>query len=180
MNRPQKISASEIFFTFSLIGLMGFGGVMPWVYREVVEKKKWMSPQEFSDLLAMGQILPGGNVTNFSAMFGYRFAGFRGAFAGLAGLFSIPFVIVIIFGILCQRYGHLEMVQAALRGITAVVAGLVIVTGIKLARGQALNLRFFIFGVATLLGVGFLSWPLLMVVLVLAPLALLIERRFFR
>ena len=74
---PPQITPIELFLTFSRLGLMGFGGVMPWVYREIVEKKKWLAPQEFAELLAMGQILPGANVTNLSAMLGYRFAGFR-------------------------------------------------------------------------------------------------------
>ena len=156
---------------------MGFGGVMPWVYREIVEKKKWLNPQEFAELLAMGQILPGANVTNLSAMLGYRFAGFRGALAATSGLLTLPLGIAIGFAVLYERYGELPAVQGGLRGVTAVVAGLILSTGFKMAKAQPRSVQAFILGALALAAVGLFKIPLLWVVLILAPVGLLFEAR---
>lgn len=170
-------SPSELFWTFSRLSLKGFGGVLPWAYQEIVEKKKWLSSQEFAELLAVGQIVPGANITNVSVMLGYRFGGVRGALAAVTGLLGFPFVIIVILGILYQRFGSIPAVHSALHGVTAVVAGLVLVTGFKLLQGQPRSWRLFVFALLALLGVGVFQWPLLYVVLVLAPLSLFAEAR---
>ncbi len=173
----SNVRPKELFITFSKIGLQGFGGCMPWVYAEIVEKRKWLNPQEFAELLALGQILPGANVTNFSAMLGYRFCGFRGAIAASLGLFLFPLIVAIGFATLYGHYGHLEAVQGALRGVTAVACGLIISTGIKLAKAQPRSLKALVTGLLVLVGIGIFAFPLPWVVFVLAPLSLLAEAK---
>lgn len=178
-NNPIKITSKELFFAFAWLSLSGFGGVMPWVYGTVVEKKKWMGPQEFAEQLAIAQILPGANVTNFASMLGYRFAGWRGAVAAIGGLLFFPFFIIIALGILYQHYGNFPMVQGALRGVLAVAAGLVLSTGFKLASGQKKLLRSLIFGLSAIFGVAIMGWPLPLVVAVTGITALIIEWRAY-
>jgi chromate transporter len=164
--------------TFALVGVCAFGGVMPWVYRAVVEKEKWFDEEEFADLWGQGIIIPGATSTNVAAMIGYRLAGWRGAASAVIGLLGPAFVIVIIMAELYQRFGTIPAIQGAVRGVTAVAAGLVIATGIKLALGQPRTLTLALFGLATLLGVTVLRLPLLAVIGALVPLSFIVNWRF--
>ena len=84
--RPQPHSVRDLFFSFTWLALQGFGGVLAIVQREVVEKKKWLTPEEFLEDWAVAQVLPGPNVINLSVMIGDRYFGVRGAAAALAGM----------------------------------------------------------------------------------------------
>lgn len=150
---------------------------MPWARRILVSRRGWLSDGEFAELLAIGQILPGPNICNIAVIIGYRHAHWRGALAAVGGLLSAPFVIVLILGALYHRFGGLAAVQGALRGMTAVAAGLVLVTGIKLAQSQPRTVRGLVFGLLALGGVGLLHLPLGWTMLVLIPSALFAEWR---
>ena len=165
----------ELFCAFAEMGLYGFGGVMPWARRVLVERRRWLNDSDFSDLLAIGQILPGPNICNMAAIIGYRYSGWRGAAAALLGLLGPPFVIVLILGALYHRFGHLNAVQGLLRGMSAVAAGLVLMTGLKLAKSQPRTLRALVGGLCALVAVGVLHFPLLPTLLVLIPCALFAE-----
>ncbi|TAL54860.1 chromate transporter [Pandoraea sp.] len=172
-----SITAAELFRTFTVMGLYGFGGVMPWAHRILVERKRWLDDREFAELLSLGQILPGPNITNLAVMFGYRCSGVRGAGAAVGGLLSLPFFIVLLLGGLYHRYGDVPAVQGALRGMTAVAAGLIFVTGLKLARKQPRTRRGLLFGALALICVGGLQWSLPLVMAVLIPVAIGVEWR---
>src|SRR2546421_12947569 len=88
-------SLSDLFFTFNRMSLQGFGGVLAVAQRELVERKRWMSREQFVEMLSVSQVLPGPNVVNLSLMIGDRHFGLRGAFVALAGMLAIPFVIVL-------------------------------------------------------------------------------------
>src|SRR5919108_6670951 len=96
--------AREIFLTFARVGYSGFGGVNFWLRRILVQEKRWVTDSEYLEGLAIGQILPGPNVYNLTVMLGYRFGGVRGAFAAVAGLLGAPLAVLLIFGVLYQRY----------------------------------------------------------------------------
>jgi chromate transporter len=177
---PHRPTALELFRAFAEMSLYGFGGVMPWARRVLVERRAWIDDREFAELLAFGQILPGPNICNMAVILGYRCAGVRGAAAAATGLFSAPFVIVLVLGALYHRFGGLATVQGALRGMTAVAAGLVLTTALKLARSQPRTARGLVLGLLALAAVGVLHLPLGWVMLVLIPLALLIEWRAHR
>jgi chromate transporter len=174
----QQVSAWRLMRTFALVGICAFGGVMPWVYRAVVDKEKWFDKEEFADLWGQGIIIPGATSTNVAAMIGYRLAGWRGAASAVTGLLGPAFVIVIIMAELYQRFGTIPAIQGAVRGVTAVAAGLVIATGIKLAMGQPRTFTLPLFGLAALLGVTVLRLPLLAVIGVLVPLSFAVNWRF--
>jgi chromate transporter len=173
--RLLHLTPLELFLTFAEMGLYGFGGVMPWARRILVERRKWIDDREFAELLAIGQILPGPNICNISVIIGYRYSGLLGAAAAPLGLLSAPFVIVLVLGALYHRFGGLPAVNGALRGMSAVAAGLVLMTGIKLAQSQPRTVRGFVFGMLALLAVGAFQFPLGWTLLVLIPSALVTE-----
>lgn len=168
----RKIRPLELFFAFSQLAMSGFGGVLPWAHRTLVERKAWLTQHEFVDTLALGQLLPGPNIGNMAVMIGYRFAGYSGAAAAFAGLVVGPFVLMIAAGLLYQAYGALPLVQQALSGMSAVAAGLVLATGLKMTRSLKRHWRPWLFTALALAGVGALRWPLLAVVGALAPFAI--------
>lgn len=128
-----KITAYALFWAFSQIALSGFGGVLPFAYRGLVEKREWLSPSEFAEFLGLSQMLPGPTICNVALMVGYRHDGTRGALAALVGIIVFPFLLVIALGALYQQYGNLTAVRDALRGMAAVAAGLIFATAVKLA-----------------------------------------------
>jgi chromate transporter len=114
------------------LALQGFGGVLAVVQRELVEKKKWLTQEEFVEDWAVAQILPGPNVVNLSLMIGDRYFGVRGALAALAGMLVFPLVLVLALAVLFSGISDIPQVQGALRGMGAVAAGLITATGLKL------------------------------------------------
>ena len=127
---PQ--SRTDLFISFSILALQGFGGVLAVVQRELVEKKQWLTRDEFLEDWAVAQILPGPNVVNLSLMIGDRYFGFSGALAALAGMLAFPLLIVLALAALMGGVAEAPAVQGALRGMGAVAAGLIAATGIKL------------------------------------------------
>jgi chromate transporter len=97
MNRPatHPPTPRALFTGFLGIGVSGFGGVMPWARRLLVEQRRWLTADEFTDMLSLCQFLPGPNIVNVAVAVGARFCGARGVLAGLAGLMIVPFAIVI-------------------------------------------------------------------------------------
>lgn len=180
MDSLKKISPLELFKGFASVGLRGFGGVMPFVYAEFVEKRQWITPQDFAELIAMGQLLPGPNVTNFASMFGYRVCGRQGVVAAISGLLGPPAILIIIICSIYQKYSTHPEVIGALHGMMAVSAGLIFVTGIKMLKSQPKNFFTFLFCFLGLLGVGFFRLPLIYVLGVLGPLSLLIEWKRYK
>ncbi len=118
---------------FTVLALQGFGGVLPVAQRELVEKRGWLTREQFVELLSVGQVLPGPNVVNLALMLGDRFFGWRGAFAALAGILAAPLAIVLVLAMLYVRLADNPMAVGAMRGMGAVAAGLVIATAFKLA-----------------------------------------------
>jgi chromate transporter len=169
-HRPH-VSRFGLFLTFSRITLSGFGGVMFWARRELVERQRWLTDREFADLLTLGQLLPGPPGLNLTVMVGYRFAGWTGAAVSVAGFLGWPCLVVIGMGVLYQHYGALPQVRQALAGMSIVAAGLLLATAIKLAVVLPRRWRPWLFGMLAFAGVGVLRWPLVWVVGALAPVA---------
>ncbi|MDD2545828.1 MAG: chromate transporter [Burkholderiaceae bacterium] len=141
--RPRPHSPSDLFWSFTWLALQGFGGVLAVVQRELVEKKRWLSNEEFLEDWAVAQIMPGPNVVNLSIMIGDRHFGLRGAFAAVAGMLCFPLLVVLGLALVYAQFAHHPAVMGALRGMGAVAAGLVAGTGLRLAhalRGHPLGL----------------------------------------
>lgn len=130
--RAQPKSKSDLFWSFSWLALQGFGGVVAVVQRELVEKKQWLTREEFVEDWAVAQILPGPNVVNMSLMIGDRHFGVPGALLALTGMLLFPLLIVLAMAVGFSSISELPQVQGALRGMGAVAAGLITATGLRL------------------------------------------------
>jgi len=166
--RPGPTSTSDLFFTFNRLALQGFGGVLAVAQRELVERKGWLSREEFVEMLALSQVLPGPNVVNLGLMLGDRFFGVKGALAAVAGMLAVPLVIVLVLTAAYAEFSRVAAVSGALRGMGAVAAGLIIATAIRLMTtlgsnrlGPPLATAFAFFTFVTIV---WLRWPLLWVV----------------
>jgi len=131
-DRPRPKSPRDLFLSFTWLALQGFGGVLAVVQREVVEKKQWLTPDEFLEDWAVAQVLPGPNVINLALMIGDRAFGLRGAMAALAGMLAVPLCVILVLAVLYAQYAGNPLVAGALRGMGAVAGGLIAATGIKL------------------------------------------------
>ena len=171
---PQSLG--DLFWTFTRMSLQGFGGVLAIAQRELVERKQWMTREQFVETLSVSQVLPGPNVVNLSLMIGDRHFGLRGAFSALAGMLLIPLLVVLAITALYAQFASHPMVSGALRGMGSVSAGLVIATAFKLAvtlrRGPMGVPLSVLFGAVTFVAVGLLRWPLVWVLLALGPVAI--------
>jgi len=168
------VTAWALFLAFSQITLSGFGGMVFWARRVLVDRQHWLTEQEFVDLLALGQLLPGPNVLNVTVMVGYRCAGWAGAAAAVTGFLGWPCLLVIALGMLHQRYGTLPLVQPALTGMVAVSAGLLLASVVKMATVLPRHWRPWLFTGLAFVGVGVVRWPLLAVLGALAPWAIIL------
>ncbi|XVJ70291.1 MAG: chromate transporter [Rhizobacter sp.] len=171
MNTEPRSPASctELFWVFTRLALQGFGGVLAVAQRELVEKQRWLTAEEFLQMLSLAQVLPGPNVVNLALMLGDRFFGWRGALAALAGMLSIPLVIVLVLASSYEHSRHLPLVSGALHGMGVVAAGLIAATALKLAPSLRSNSLGWVLCallvVVTVLTVAIWRWPLWTVVL---------------
>jgi chromate transporter len=170
-----EVGLTAIFLAFLRLGCISFGGSSAgWIYRDVVQRRGWISDRQFLVEMAVGQSLPGANGVKLSVLVGRRLKGGIGAFAAPAAFLLGPFVIILIVGAIYGRLGDHKPVHAALDGVAAAVVGLTFSTGIgAIARGAADRMSVAISAV-TVLCVGILGWPMLPVMLVLAPLSICI------
>jgi chromate transporter len=166
-NRPTSVG--DLFVSFSLLALQGFGGVLVIVQRELVEKKKWLTLEEFVDDWAVAQVLPGPNVVNLSLMIGDRYFGIRGALAALAGMLTIPLLVVLLLAASFAGISDTPAAQGALRGMGAVAAGLIAATGIKLIGALKYNIMGLpacgALSVLSFIAIAYLRMPLVWVLL---------------
>ncbi len=181
-DRPRPASLTDLFVSFTLLALQGFGGVLAVVQRELVEKKRWMTREEFVEDWAVAQIMPGPNVVNLSLMVGGRYFGLKGAMAALAGMLTVPLMLVLVLALVYAQVANYPGVAGALRGMAAVAAGLIGATGLRLfgaLQKNVLGLRLCAaLGVAVFCAIALLRIPLAYVLLILGVLScVLVFRR---
>lgn len=173
--RHSPKSKTDLFVSFTLLALQGFGGVLAVVQRELVEKKKWLTLDEFVEDWAVAQILPGPNVVNLCIMIGSRHFGLSGAMAALAGILTVPTVLVLLIAAVFAGVSDTPTAQGMLRGMGAVSAGLIAATGIKLITALKNNPmgQLSCLGVAalTFIAIALLRLPLAWVLLSLGALS---------
>jgi chromate transporter len=170
---PAKPSLAELFLAFAKVSLSGFGGVLPWARRLIVEQRRWMTAEQFNEAFSLSQFLPGPNVVNFSVVFGSRFRGIPGAVVALLGLLGPPVVIVTALGFLYARYGEIAMLQRILSGVSAAAVGLFVAVAVKMAVPVVrTGLSGPLIALIAFVTVGVLRWPLPWVLAVLAPVSI--------
>jgi chromate transporter len=178
---PEKLPPSpvppplrELFLGFLSVGVYGFGGVLPWARRMIVEQRRWLSPAEFNDMLALCQFLPGPNIINLSAALGYRWYGWAGAVTCFTGLMFAPMVIIILLGMGYARIGGHPSVQHAFSGLSAAASAMVIATSLKIAAPLLRRPYALVIVAITFVAAAVLRVPLLYVVIACAPLSILL------
>jgi chromate transporter len=168
---------TDLFFSLTILALQGFGGVLAVVQRELVEKKKWLTIEEFVEDWSVAQILPGPNVVNLSIMIGARHFGLSGALVGIAGMLFIPTLVVLCIAAAVANVADTTTAQGMLRGLGAVSAGVIAATGIKLFKALKNNpmqqRACLLIAAATFSSVALLKLPLVTVLLSIGPLSCL-------
>ena len=173
----NKLTPLQLFICFSKIGLSGFGGVLPWARRTLVEQDKILTSEEFSAILGICQIVPGPNIVNLAVCIGSRFGGARGAFAAVMGLTLGPICVVMLLALLYAHYSYMESVKGILRGISAVGVGLIASTGLKMLRDEFQFPAMFLVVGVTILAASYFHLGLGWVVLISSPLALFLAQK---
>ena len=176
---PPAPSLLDLFLGFAAVASLAFGGVLPWARYVLVEKRGWLTSDEFLDMLALCQLLPGPNIGNLSVAVGARFHGAPGAVAAILGLFTVPVAVVLALATLYARLVDVPAVQHALAGMAAAAAGLVVGMALKLI--EPMLRRHLWTALPVILGVfaavGLAQWPLWPVILVAGPVAVALATR---
>ena len=170
---PSIPTHAELFLAFARITLSGFGGTLPWTRRMFIEEKRWLTEQEFNEIYALCQFLPGPNIVNVTAVFGSRMRGWTGGVAAWAGFLTLPFSFMVIIGALYSQFGDLDALRRTLTGLAAAAAGLLLATLMKMAAPmfKKWGPAPFVL-VATALSIGVMRWPLVWVMLALVPVSI--------
>jgi chromate transporter len=174
--RKAGPSLIALFVAFAKMSLAGFGGVLVWARRGIVDQHRWMTADEFNETFALCHFLPGPNVVNLTFVFGSRFRGLAGAIAAFSGLVGPPVVIVTILAALYQRYGEIEVLRRILSGVACAAIGLMLSAVFRMMtplfrRRDVVGLLVMI---AVFVAIGVLRLPLASVLLVAIPLSIAI------
>ncbi len=157
---PNRPDLRALFLGFSAVGLSGFGGVLPFARRMLVDERKWMTAEEFNTQLGLCQFLPGPNVVNLAVLVGKRYRGLPGAIVAPTGLMAGPFLIVLALALLYDRWGGLPLAQDMLRGIAAAGCGLLFATAWRMGAALRDKAFFLPFTLLTVIAIAWLRWPM--------------------
>jgi chromate transporter len=166
---PSKL---DLFWSFVLIGAMGFGGVLPWARYMLVTRRGWMDETAFTELFTLGQFFPGPNVANCGVIYGRRTHGLSGAVLTVTGLYLAPTVTTIIAGLLIQRYWSNPQVQQVFGAVMPVASGLMLGTALRLVKGVPRQLGAFGVLAVVFVLMAFVKWPLWLVLAICLPLSM--------
>ena len=175
-SQPNPPGLLELFVAFAKMSLAGFGGVLVWARRGIVDQHRWMTAEEFNETFALCHFLPGPNIVNLSVVFGSRFRGIAGGLAAFAGLIGPPMVIATILAALYARYGEIDTLRRILAGVSCAAIGLLMSVVFKMMmplirKRDAIGLLIL---VAVFIAIGLVRLPLQAVLLVAIPLSLAI------
>lgn len=168
-----QVGLAAIFAAFFRLGCTAFGGgTAGWIHREVVLRQRWVDDRTFLAALGVGQALPGANGIKAAVLIGMRLHGIVGALCAFVALLAGPLAIVIALAAAYGGLGGQSLTHAVLDGVAAAAIGLTFATGIGSVVRGAPGLASYAIAGATVLCVGVLRWPILPVILGLAPLSI--------
>lgn len=172
-----NVMTRELFWGFLKIGLSGFGGVLPFARRMIIEQRRWLTEQEFTEVLSLAQFLPGPNIVNVSVIVGRRFQGPTGAVAATLGLMLMPLVIILLLATVYTEFAHIDAVRNACNGVSASASGLVVAVALRMAQPIRRTPWKIGIGAIAFVAIGPARLPLLWVLAVLAPVSIAIAFR---
>jgi chromate transporter len=171
-DRSPRVKLAALAAAFLAVSLFGFGGGIVWARRIAVERRGWLSEAEFLDIVSLCQFLPGPNIVGIAVCTGARLRGAPGSLAALAGFLAIPWTLGLALGVACLEYAHTPLLRNILLGISATAAGLLVATGLRLLLSQRRQPAAIVFAALALVLMAFSKLPLLVVLLILAPLSI--------
>lgn len=175
--RPA-VSLKDLFFCFIQVGVTSFGGgTQAWVYRAVVDERRWLDEQAFLTGMTVAQILPGANPVNLALYVGQTLRGRIGALVATLGMILPAICVVLLAGALYSRVAHFPLTHFLLIGIATVGVGATLAAGVKAAKRIERKFVPILIGLATFAGVGIFHWSMVPVVAVLAPLSIYLAFR---
>ena len=167
----------ELFRSFMQVGLSGFGGVLPFARRMLVERRKWLDEKQFIEVLSLSQFLPGPNIVNVAIIVGRRFRGVPGAVAASLGLLGAPVAIVMMLAAVYAQFAGMPVVRGATHGVLAAAAGLIMSMGFRMSKQIRREGWKIAVAAVAFVAIGLFRIPLLWVLAVLAPVSILIAWR---
>jgi len=172
--QPLKPGLLELFIAFAKMSLAGFGGVLVWARRGIVEQHRWMTAEEFNETYALCHFLPGPNIVNLSVVFGSRFRGIAGGIAAFSGLVGPPMAIATLLAALYARYGEIDALRRILAGVSCAAVGLLIAVAFKMMMPliRKRDVVGVVMLIAVFIAIGLVRLPLQIVLLVAIPLSL--------
>jgi len=176
-----KITHRDLFRVFARIGLLGFGGVTPWLRRVLVEERGWLDDRELAELFGFASSLPGANTVSIAVILGDRNQGISGSITAVTGLLAMPLLILAGIAMLYDQSAHSPDVQNAIGGAAAATAGLVLGNGMKMARNMKPDWQAYGSGFCVFILAGVAHLPLLWILLIIVPASIaagLIRNRF--
>jgi chromate transporter len=167
-------SVIALFLAFAKMSLSGFGGVLVFARRAIVDEHRWMTADEFNETFALCHFLPGPNIVNLSLVFGSRFRGIVGGVAAFAGLVGPPMLLVTALAAIYSHFGHVEALRRALVGVSCAAIGLLASAVVRmmmplLKKRDGLGL---VVTAAVFAAIGVWQLPLPAVLLVAVPISL--------
>jgi chromate transporter len=173
-NCAEHVLLRALFFAFLTVSLCGFGGGLVWARRIAVEQRRWISEEEFTDIVSLCQLMPGPNVVGIAVCVGAKLRGPIGTIAAVSGFVLMPWVMGFFLGVLYLQHAHLAVLQNILGGVSATAAGLLTATGISMLMPHRKHPQALAVAALAVGGMAFTRLPLLAVLFSLAPLSIAI------
>jgi chromate transporter len=173
--KAPRVSLVAIYRCFFWIGLFSFGGgLLPWIQREVVDTRKWMTDEEFFPAVALSQVLPGVNSTNVSIYVGQHLRGAMGAATALGAMLTGPFFMVLLAAASYKIVLGVPAIQAATAGVAAAAIGMLLKTAMSAVQAASKSLPPILIMVATFVAIEFFKFSLVTTVLLMTPISVLV------
>jgi|694.fasta_scaffold01150_10 chromate transporter len=167
----------SIFLEFLLIGLVSFGGgIMAYERRLLLEKRKWLSNDEFMAILAMGQTMPGLNSVNLAMLSGDRIRGLAGAVAAVIGLISPGVCFVLAAAVAYSQGADYPLANVLLAGVSAGATGLIASVTLRIGLPHFKRVKSVPVILATFVCMSFFKLSLVTVLLIMVPIGLWLHR----
>ena len=172
--RADPPSVITLFLAFAKMSLSGFGGVLVFARRAIVDEHRWMTAEQFNETFALCHFLPGPNIVNLSFVFGSRFRGIVGGIAAFAGLVGPPMLLVTVLAAIYSHFGEIEALRRVLAGVSCAAIGLLASAVIRMMTPllKTRDVLGLIVMIAVFGAIGLLRLPLPAVLLVAVPLSL--------
>jgi len=143
----------QLFFAFLRVGIFGYGGgpsFLPLIEAEAVDKFNWLSTEEFTDMLAFANSLPGPVATKSAIFIGYKTAGYPGIFASLLGLLLPSSIAILALGTVYLKYKDTAWMTGMLKAVRPVIVVMLAMVAVQMAPKSFLDVPTYIIGIIAL------------------------------